>query len=83
MEEKSTHVTLEEVPLPDADLWTITSFAQRITGMILRGPLQRRLRLLKTQIQTISLSCRLHCSSVPGLDATVKPKGTRPQCENW
>ena len=37
MEDKSTHVTLEEVPLPDADLWTITRFAQRINGYEIAG----------------------------------------------
>ena len=37
MEDKSTHVTLEEVPLPDADLWTITRFAQRTNGYEIAG----------------------------------------------
>ena len=41
MEDKSIHVTLEEVPLPDADLWTITHFAQRINWYEVAGSFEK------------------------------------------
>ena len=41
MEDKSTHLTLEEVPLPDEDLWTITSFAQRINWYDIAGSFEK------------------------------------------
>ena len=41
MEDKSTYVTLEEVPLPDEDLWTITRFAQRINWYDIAGSFEK------------------------------------------
>lgn len=37
MEDKSTHLTLEAVPLPDAHLFDIIRFAQRINGYEITG----------------------------------------------
>ena len=37
MEDKSTHLTLEDVPLPDAHLFDIIRFAQRINGYEIAG----------------------------------------------
>ena len=37
MEDKSTHLTLESVPFPDANLSDIIRFAQRINGYEIAG----------------------------------------------
>ena len=37
MEDKSTHLTLEDVPLPDGHVFDIIRFAQRINGYEIAG----------------------------------------------
>ena len=41
MQDKSTHLTLEDVPLPDAHLFDIIRFAQRINGYEISGSLAK------------------------------------------